>query len=235
MNPQIEGSNIKLEKWRNRNGIVGTTNEGDVAIPLTDPGLSFNRRLPFSNRYIPIDKDKLINNQFQLSTQLPYLQSLAEKYGLWAGGAGAAGYITGGSEGAKENIDTFNDYTINPIIDLIKTQVKNSPLNKKKQGGIIKDDMGQWAHPGEITQIDSPYITMKGVPYPVLGISNTGDMQMMYPEEEYEFDGDSVTEYPMAKNGINNLDARPLRRLDDLTNFTNYNSTKKSGWLSKYE
>lgn len=114
--------------------------------------------------------------------------------------------------------------------------VPNIRLTKLyKKGGVIKDDMGQWAHPGEITQINSPYITMQGVPYPVLGISNTGDVQMMYPGGEYEFDGDSVTEYPMAKNGINNLDARPLRRLDDLTNFTNYNSTKKSGWLSKYE
>ena len=120
-------------------------------------------------------------------------------------------------------------------LDALTNPTSEGASSKMKKGGVIKDDMGQWAHPGEITEINSPYITMKGVPYPVLGISNTGDMQMMYPEEEYEFDGDSVTEYPMAKNGINNLDARPLRRLDDLTNFTNYNSTKKSGWLSKYE
>jgi hypothetical protein len=77
---------------------------------------------------------------------------------------------------------------------------------------------------------------MKGVPYPVLGVSNTGDVQMMYPEQEYEFDGDSVIEYPMARNGINNLDARPLVKLDQLTNFTNYNKPQPgSGWLSKYE
>jgi hypothetical protein len=72
-----------------------------------------------------------------------------------------------------------------------------------KKGGIIKDNRGQWAHPGEITEINSPYITMKGVPYPVLGISDTGDTQMMYPEEEYEFVGNKVTEYPLALNGIN--------------------------------
>ena len=55
----------------------------------------------------------------------------------------------------------------------------NGPYAKKtlasaKDGEIIKDDMGQWAHPGEITEIDSPYITMQGVPYPVLGISDEG-------------------------------------------------------------
>ena len=71
-----------------------------------------------------------------------------------------------------------------------------------KDGKVIKDDMGQWAHPGEITEIGSNQITMEGVPYPVLGISDTGDTQMMYPEEEYEFDGEKVTEYPMAQNGI---------------------------------
>jgi hypothetical protein len=110
------------------------------------------------------------------------------------------------------------------------------PKTISREGSVIRDEMGQWAHPGEITQIDSPYITMKGVPYPVLGVSNTGDVQMMYPEQEYEFDGDSVIEYPMARNGINNLDARPLVKLDQLTNFTNYNKPQPgSGWLSKYE
>jgi hypothetical protein len=74
-------------------------------------------------------------------------------------------------------------------------------LRKYYEGGIIQDDMGQWAHPGEITQINSPYITMQGVPYPVLGISDFGDVQMMYPGEDYEYDGNSVTEFPMMKKG----------------------------------
>jgi hypothetical protein len=75
------------------------------------------------------------------------------------------------------------------------------PKSISKNGSVIKDDMGQWAHPGEITEIGSNQITMQGVPYPVLGISDTGDTQMMYPEQEYEFIGDSVTEYPMMQNG----------------------------------
>jgi hypothetical protein len=91
--------------------------------------------------------------------------------------------------------------------------------------------MGQWAHPGEITEINSPYITMKGVDYPVLGISDEGDAQMMYPDEEYEFIGDKVTEYPMAKNGVNQQDEKSLQQLDQLTNFTNYNTKQPGGWL----
>jgi len=73
----------------------------------------------------------------------------------------------------------------------------------KKGKKIIKDNMGQWAHPGEVTEIGSPDITMQGVDYPVLGISDTGDTQMMYPDQDYKFDGEKVTEYPMAQDGKN--------------------------------
>jgi hypothetical protein len=108
-------------------------------------------------------------------------------------------------------------------------------LTRRKDGGIIKDDRGQWEHPGEITEISSNQITMEGVPYDVLGISDTGDTKLMKPGKNYKFKGKKVTEYPMAKNGINNLDARPLVKLDQLTNFTNYNKPQPgSGWLSKY-
>jgi hypothetical protein len=81
------------------------------------------------------------------------------------------------------------------------------PKSISKNGSVIKDDRGQWAHPGKVTEIGSNQITMQGVPYPVLGISDTGDMQMMYPEQEYQFTGESVTEYPMAQNGMNILNA----------------------------
>jgi hypothetical protein len=71
----------------------------------------------------------------------------------------------------------------------------------REDGGIIEDDRGQWEYPGEITKINSNQITMQGVPYPVMGISDTGDTQMMYPDQEYSYEGDSVTEYPIMKNG----------------------------------
>jgi hypothetical protein len=75
------------------------------------------------------------------------------------------------------------------------------PNSIAKDGGAIVDPMGQWAHPGEVTIIPDTNITMEGVDYPVLGISDTGDQQMMYPGEDYNFDGEYVTEYPMMKNG----------------------------------
>ena len=76
-----------------------------------------------------------------------------------------------------------------------------SKLPKGKAGIAIKDDRGQWAHPGEITEIGSNDITMQGVDYPVLGISDTGDTQMMYPNQDYKFDGEKVTEIPMMQGG----------------------------------
>jgi len=70
------------------------------------------------------------------------------------------------------------------------------PKSISKNGSVIKDDMGQWAHPGEITEIGSNNITMQGVPYPVLGVSDTGDTKMMQPGKDYKFKGSKVTEYP---------------------------------------
>ena len=113
--------------------------------------------------------------------------------------------------------------------DLLKNKNRNGGwLSKYENGGVIEDDRGQWAHPGEVTKINSNNITMKGVNYPVLGISDTGDKKMMQPGKDYKFDGNSVTEYPMAKDG------KSLVELDQLTNFTNYNTPQPGGWLDKY-
>ena len=133
------------------------------------------------------------------------------------------------------NINTFNEYTIDPLINLTKPYYNQAEkqftrqTSQYKNGGVIKDDRGQWDHPGEITEIGSNQITMQGVPYPVLGISDTGDTQMMYPNQEYEFIGDSVTEYPMMKQG------GQLTKLDQLSNFTNYNTKQPGSWLDKYQ
>ena len=108
------------------------------------------------------------------------------------------------------------------------------PKSMQDGGGIIKDDRGQWDHPGEVTEIDSNEITIQGVPYDVLAVSNTGDTKLMKPGKNYKFKGKKVTEYPVGKNGINQLDAQPKKKLDDLLNFTNYNKPASSGWLDKF-
>jgi len=91
------------------------------------------------------------------------------------------------------------------------------PKSISRNGSVIKDDRGQWDHPGEITEIGSNQITMQGVPYPVMGVSDTGDTQMMYPNQEYQYDGNSVTEYPMMAEGGKTLKNKPLVNLGDFT------------------
>ena len=117
-----------------------------------------------------------------------------------------------------------------------------SQLDQKREGGIIKDDRGQWDHPGEITRISGSNITMKKDPRtgkaltePLLGISNRGERKRMYPGQDYQFEEGTeyVTEFPMAKNGMRQ-EQKGLVNLDQLTNFTNYNKPQPGGWLNKY-
>jgi hypothetical protein len=73
-------------------------------------------------------------------------------------------------------------------------------MGKKKP---IVTPFGQWAYPGEITIIPSNNITMKGVDYPVMGIDNLGNSELMLPGQDYTFPGDYVTEIPqMGKGGL---------------------------------
>jgi hypothetical protein len=109
----------------------------------------------------------------------------------------------------------------------------------QKGGQISVDPMGYWnpENWGKPVTIPSTDITMQGVYEPLIGISDTGDVQYMEPGGDYTFDGEYVTEYPMAKGGIsvNNADAQPIKKLDQLLNFTNYNKPTKGGWLNKYQ
>lgn len=73
--------------------------------------------------------------------------------------------------------------------------------NSRQNGGYLGKvtPYGQWQYPHQITTIPSNNITMKGVNYPVIGVSNTGDTKYMLPNMDYLFDGQYVTEYPINK------------------------------------
>ena len=62
----------------------------------------------------------------------------------------------------------------------------------------VEDAMGQWKHPGRCTMIPGNQITMQNVPHKVLGIDDTGHVQMMHPEQHYSFPGTKVFEIPMT-------------------------------------
>jgi hypothetical protein len=88
-------------------------------------------------------------------------------------------------------------------------------LSKSQEGGkyteneiallkeiAIKDNKGQYNHPGKITQINSPSITMKGLDKPLVGISlETGEQKVMMPNLDYYFaDTKNVLEIPIKNN-----------------------------------
>lgn len=106
------------------------------------------------------------------------------------------------------------------------------------QDGTVIDPDGYWNSDnwGNPVIIPSTDITMEGVNQPLIGISDEGDIQYMEPGENYDFEGNYVTEYPIAKKGIsvNMADQYPIEKLDQSLNFTNYNKPTKGGWLDKY-
>lgn len=92
------------------------------------------------------------------------------------------------------------------------TQVPYAPIVEDNAGYLNPSNYGS------PVRVGSNNITMRGVPFPVLGISDEGELRIMMPGEDHRFRGSSVTEFPLAQN------------TDNLSNFT-----KSSGWLDKFE
>jgi hypothetical protein len=74
-----------------------------------------------------------------------------------------------------------------------KKQSKNAAWDKDMPWSLA----GQWKYPGQVTKVPSGDITMQGVNYPVFGVDNLGNEQMMMPGGDYQFPGNMVTEYPL--------------------------------------
>ena len=75
-------------------------------------------------------------------------------------------------------------------------------------------------------------ITMKNVDFPILGVSDKNDIRIMYPGEEHLFDGNFVTEFPIAENGVNQQDEKVEQQLKQLTDFSS-NILKIGGNIKK--
>lgn len=115
--------------------------------------------------------------------------------------------------GNNGNFDIWNNPNIYKAI--VPAAIGAGALNQKQRGGPIVTNRGQWDYPGQITIIPSNQITMQGVPYPVMGVDNTGHTKMMHPGMNYTFPGQHVIEYPMMQYG-------------GLTKYQNKGEVKKS-------
>jgi len=92
----------------------------------------------------------------------------------------------------KKNPPIKNEYTHGE-----PTPYRTNPFKKD----VLYTEEGQWKYPGQVTKIPSGNITMRGVDYPVLGVDDLGNEQMMYPGANYTFPGQYVTEYPQMQKG----------------------------------
>lgn len=110
-----------------------------------------------------------------------------------------------------------------------KTLDKNSWNNVLKYMNAIEDPRGQWDHPKRCTVIPSNQITMKNVPYKVLGIDDTGHSKIMQPEKDYGYPGGKVLEIPMTPE--HNTILKKLKKL--LTGMTTMTEQDFSGPFGK--
>jgi hypothetical protein len=91
-------------------------------------------------------------------------------------------------------VDWTND-TAAPGLSLCK---ERAGLPSLVTHNAVEDAMGQWKHPGRCTMIPSNRITMQNVPHKVIGIDDTGHVQIMHPEQQYEYPGSKVFEIPLT-------------------------------------
>ncbi len=117
------------------------------------------------------------------------------------------------SESINENFDRKDVETLlKKHITGGKTLSKNDWNYIMEKLDCVTDNRGQWDHPEKCTMIESNSITMKNVPYPLLGIDDTGHTKLMLPEKSYHFPGNNVFEIPL-KGKYKNLGIELLKNL----------------------
>lgn len=114
---------------------------------------------------------------------------------------------------------------MDPIGDLAAHMTKRKILDNPSWDYVLKhinaveDPQGQWKYPKRCTVIPSNQITMKNVPYKVLGIDDTGHSKVMHPEKDYGYPGGKVLEIPMTPEH-NTILKRLKKLLTDMTTMT---------------
>jgi hypothetical protein len=106
--------------------------------------------------------------------------------------------------GTPANLKESKESYKKGVESLLKNHIKGGKTLSEKEWDYIMekldcvvDNRGQWDHPEKCTMIESNSITMKNVPYPLLGIDDTGHTKLMLPEKTYKFPGNNVFEIPL--------------------------------------
>ena len=180
-----QGGMVLKQKTKDNYGKKANPNNPDVSLPPGFKGLAYNTK---GRNYSPA-----WGGQFQMGGSLP--GAVGFTYARTAGAAPSNGPYAKKTKASAQNGKEMKFY---------QAGLDFKPKTISQDGSEIPvDPMGYW-NPDNIGNpviIPSNEITMEGVDQPLIGISDTGDVQYMYPGEDYTFDGESVTEYPVAQNG----------------------------------
>ena len=120
---------------------------------------------------------------------------------------------------------------------------------QKKEGGVIKDDLGQWAHPGEITEIQGDTMATHGYgDIPLWVEPNVGEPRLVQPNTgTHKFPGATkfketpvskkwLEKYvPKAQSGIVHVKDSSGKITDYDVNSDEYKKLYESGKLASYD
>lgn len=116
------------------------------------------------------------------------------------------------------------------------------PKSISQEGGIIKDDRGQWNHPGEITEISGNTMATHGYgDIPLYVVPDKGKPRLVQPNSGIQkFPGaKKFTEYPIAQDGetfTKNVD-NSLQYQKDWMNSPRYkemlNKSTENDWIDR--
>lgn len=152
--PYAPGSNIQTQVFKDRDGVLVNEGFGKPFNSIMDPGVTLHRRLPFSNKYTPINMDKLRADEFDWRTLGGYTQSLIERLG-YLGAAGAGVSLLGGDNPVH---DIYNEKIYKPIGNVIEKidEKIDEYIEPKKMGGMVlkldENQIAEYAKNGYIIE-----------------------------------------------------------------------------------
>jgi hypothetical protein len=156
--PYVPGSNIQTQVFKDRAGVLVNEGIGKPFNSIMDPGVTLHRRLPFSNKYTPINMDKFRADKFDPRTVGGNIQSLGERFGYVGAGAAALSLL-GGDNPVH---DIYNEKIYKPIGNLYTNTIGkledkiNEYIEPKKMGGMVmkldEDQIAEYAKNGYIIE-----------------------------------------------------------------------------------
>lgn len=215
-----QGGMVLKQKTKDNYGTKPNPNEVDVSLPPGFVGLAYNTK---GRNYSPA-----WGGQFAMGGSLPGATGMM--YARTINPAPSNGPYAKKTKASAQNGQEMKFY---------QEGLDFKPKTISQDGSEIPvDPMGYWnpENVGNPVIIPSTDITMEGVDQPLIGISDTGDVQYMEPGEDYEFDGEYVTEYPVMQKGgrvpiyVDNPNDPRLKAYNDSLNLHRLNKNYIDEW-----